>query len=149
LKCAVKGCTPAESCDVRNCDAQNDPKITIEGMPLTENTVVYYYTYGSVLAAMHLPSDDYCNQAMPILHQVQAAFSSDSSIMGITQPSIEICSNIPTNITTTPGVIVTPTPTETAIPGMPTATATENIQATLDTMKDLTATPNLSTAIVP
>jgi tetratricopeptide (TPR) repeat protein len=149
LKCAVKGCTPAESCDVRNCDPLNDPKITIQGMPLTENTVVYYYTYGSVLAAMHLPSDDYCNQAMPILHQVQAAFSSDSSIMGITQPSIEICSNIPTNITTTPGVVITPTPTETAIPGMPTPTATENIQATLDTMNDLTATPNLSTAIVP
>jgi tetratricopeptide (TPR) repeat protein len=152
LKCAVKGCPPADSCDVRNCDPQTDPKITIQGMPLTENTVVYYYTYGSVLAAMHLPSDDYCNQAIPILHQVAAAFASDASIMGIIQPSEEICSNVPTNLTTTPGtpgVMITPSPTLTLVPGAPTATATENFQATLDTIHDLTATPNLSTAVVP
>ncbi|MDR3573155.1 MAG: tetratricopeptide repeat protein [Anaerolineaceae bacterium] len=150
LKCAVKGCPPADSCDVRNCDPTTDPKITIQGMPLTENTVVYYYTYGSVLAAMHLPSDDYCNQAMPILHQVQTAFSSDASIMGIIQPSEEICSSVPTNLTsTTPGALVTPIPTDTLAPGAPTATATQNFLATLDSARDLTATPNSATAVVP
>ena len=149
LKCAVKGCSPAESCEVRNCNSQTDPQITIQGMPLTENTVVYYYTYGSVLAAMHLPSDDYCNQAMPILHQVAATFSSDASIMGIIQPSEEICSSVPTNLTTTPGVLVTSSPTTTTLPGVPTATATENYQATQDYTHDLTATPVSATAVAP
>jgi len=149
LKCAVKGCPPADSCDVRNCDPQTDPKITIQGMPLTEDTVVYYYTYGSVLAAMHLPSDDYCNQAMPVLHQVQAAFSSDASIMGIIEPSEEICSNIPTNLTMTPVVLTTPNPTATTIPGAPSPSPTENTLATLDTIMDLTATPNTSSTTGP
>lgn len=149
LKCAVKGCTPAESCEVRNCNSQTDPQITIQGMPLTENTVVYYYTYGSVLAAMHLPSDDYCNQAMPVLHQVQAAFSNDASIMGIIQPSEEICSSVPTDLTTTPGVLVTASLTTTTLPGVPTATATENYQATQDYTHDLTATPVSATAVAP
>ena len=149
LKCAVKGCTPAESCEVRNCNSQTDPQITILGMPLTENTVVYYYTYGSVLAAMHLPSDDYCNQAMPILHQVQAAFSNDASIMGIIQPSEEICSSVPTDLTTSPGVLITASPTTTTLPGVPTATATENYQATQDYTHDLTATPVSATAVAP
>jgi tetratricopeptide (TPR) repeat protein len=53
LKCAVRGCTAAESCEVRQCDPESDPPIEIQPLPLSQTTVVYYYTYGSVLAGLH------------------------------------------------------------------------------------------------
>ena len=45
LKCALRGCTSEESCEVRQCNPETDPMIPIEGLPLTANTVVYYFTY--------------------------------------------------------------------------------------------------------
>jgi tetratricopeptide (TPR) repeat protein len=93
LKCAVYGCTPKESCDVRRCDTQTDPQIEIKGMPLTGNTVVYYYTYGSVLAGMHRPKDNYCVEANKVLALVRAGFTKDATIMSIIKPSEEICSS--------------------------------------------------------
>jgi len=32
------------SCDLRQCDATTDPQVTVQGMPLSGSTVVYYYT---------------------------------------------------------------------------------------------------------
>jgi tetratricopeptide (TPR) repeat protein len=93
LKCAVYGCSAQESCDVRNCDAKVDPQIVIKGMPLTGNTVVYYYTYGSVLAGMHRPKDDYCTESIKVLAQVRAGFPKDATIMSIIKPSEDICSS--------------------------------------------------------
>ncbi|MFH2039496.1 MAG: tetratricopeptide repeat protein, partial [Chloroflexota bacterium] len=52
LKCAVSGCTAAESCQARfgqECGA-TDQSADISPLPLSNTTVVYYYTYGSVLA---------------------------------------------------------------------------------------------------
>ena len=65
--------------------------MTITGLPLDDNTVVYYYTYGSVLAGMHRPSNGYCAKAMEILGKVRAAYSEDALILSIIQPSEEIC----------------------------------------------------------
>jgi len=95
LQCAVTGCDAATSCDVRQCDDANNPAITVEGMPLTVNTVVYYYTYASVLAGMHRASDpnQYCATAVPILKQVGEAFAGDASIISIITPSEDICAN--------------------------------------------------------
>lgn len=95
LKCAVKGCTAQESCDVRRCDPQNDPQIEIAGLPLSGSTVVYYFTYGSVLAGMHRPTDknQYCREAMVILGEVRAGFSADPTIMQIVDASEEICAS--------------------------------------------------------
>jgi tetratricopeptide (TPR) repeat protein len=93
LKCAIYGCDAATSCDVRECDPKTDPAITITGMPLTANTVVYYYTYGSVLAAMHRASDTYCNDAVKVLEQVRAGFPKDETIMSIVQNSEDICAS--------------------------------------------------------
>ncbi len=93
LKCAVRGCTAEESCAVRLCDTESDPAITIEGMPLTSTTVVYYYTYGSVLAAMHRPYQDYCSEAVQVLDLVRIGFSEDTIIMSIIEPSLEICAS--------------------------------------------------------
>lgn len=91
FQCALEGCDAALSCEVRRCDSQAEPPVEITGMPLSDGTVVYYYTYGSVLAGMHRPSNGYCDKAMEILKKVRDAYSDDTLIMAIIEPSEEIC----------------------------------------------------------
>jgi tetratricopeptide (TPR) repeat protein len=92
LRCAVSGCDATVSCEVRQCDEEVDPAITITGMPLSSNTVVYYYTLGSALAGMHGPANpNFCEEAMVVLAQVREAFPTDTIIMGIVTPSENIC----------------------------------------------------------
>jgi tetratricopeptide (TPR) repeat protein len=93
LKCAIYGCDSETSCNIRDCDPLKDEKITIQGMPLSPNTVVYYYTYGSVLAGLHRKSQPYCNEAVKVLHQVRQGFPVDKIILAIIEPSEEICAN--------------------------------------------------------
>jgi len=94
FECALQGCTPEKSCEVRQCDAATEAPITIKGMPLDSETAVYYYTYGSVLSGLHVAGqDDYCIRALDILGQVGAKFASDQTIMGIVKAGEDICSN--------------------------------------------------------
>ncbi|HEY9087322.1 MAG TPA: tetratricopeptide repeat protein [Anaerolineaceae bacterium] len=91
FRCALYGCDAETACEVRKCDKTVDPLMSVAGMPLTGSTVVYYYTYGSVLAAMHQKGDDLCNQAVQVLGQVQDRYFSDVNIMSIIRTSQEIC----------------------------------------------------------
>ncbi len=95
LKCAVLGCDASESCQVRNwgevCDPEEIRDIVIKGMPLDDTTVVYYYTYGAVLAGMHRASNGYCGEAMEILNTVRSKYESDENIMAIVGESETIC----------------------------------------------------------
>ncbi|MCJ7724623.1 MAG: tetratricopeptide repeat protein, partial [Anaerolineales bacterium] len=91
LKCAVRGCTPAESCEVRGGCAEGDPGVQVEGLALSANTVVYYYTYGSVLAALSRPKQNYCSEALTVLSEVRAAYGGDRDIIGIVQAGEQIC----------------------------------------------------------
>lgn len=93
LKCAIYGCDDTVSCSIRDCDPEKDEKIIIQGMPLSPNTVVYYYTYGSVLAGLHRKSQPYCDQAVKVLHQVRQGFPEDKTILSIVQASEDICSS--------------------------------------------------------
>ncbi|MCJ7625512.1 MAG: tetratricopeptide repeat protein, partial [Anaerolineaceae bacterium] len=93
FKCAVQGCTPEESCVVLRCDPEVDPGYTIEGMPLSGSTVVYYYTYGSILAAMHRPYDDKCTEALDVLSEVKASYADDPIIMQMIETSEDICAS--------------------------------------------------------
>ncbi|HEX7556778.1 MAG TPA: tetratricopeptide repeat protein [Leptolinea sp.] len=93
LKCAIYGCDAKTSCDVRDCDSTKDPAIVISGMPLSPNTVVYYYTYGSVLAGLHRKSQPYCDEAVKVLHQVRQGFPNDKTIISIIEASEQICSS--------------------------------------------------------
>jgi tetratricopeptide (TPR) repeat protein len=93
LKCAIYGCTAEVSCAVRDCDPEKDQKIEIKGMPLSANTVVYYYTYGSVLAGLHRKSQPYCTEAVKVLHAVRQGFPQDETILSIIAASEEICSS--------------------------------------------------------
>ena len=81
FQCALEGCDAVVSCDVRRCDSETDAPVVIAGLPLDDNTVVYYYTYGSVLAGMHRQSNGYCKKAMEILKKVRSAYNSDTLIL--------------------------------------------------------------------
>jgi tetratricopeptide (TPR) repeat protein len=93
LKCAVYGCTAVESCEVRRCNEEVDPPLEIKGLHLTDGSVIYYYTYGSVLAGMHRPGLDYCQRAVQVLAEVRAKYAADNEIMAIISPSEGICAS--------------------------------------------------------
>ena len=99
LKCAVRGCSAIESCTVRSggidCTEEeaNNPSIIIEGLPLTSNTAIYYYIYGSVLAGMNTDATDYCVEALEIFDEIAAGFSGDDTIMAIVNEGVAICNN--------------------------------------------------------
>jgi tetratricopeptide (TPR) repeat protein len=101
LKCAIRGCDAKESCLIREeCSEDTpieevDPKIEIQGLELDSSTVVYYYVYGSVLAGMHRPGDpnNFCAEAVNVLREVRARFSTNPEIMHIVQASEEICAS--------------------------------------------------------
>jgi tetratricopeptide (TPR) repeat protein len=95
LRCAVRGCASEESCLVRNggaeCSPEEVPDIVIQGLPLTNNSVIYYYIYGSVLAGLHQPSNGYCEEGMKVFEEISKVFSADETIMGIVREGIAIC----------------------------------------------------------
>ncbi len=91
LKCAVEGCDAVGSCEARECDPEADEQIVIQGLPLSDTTVTYYYIYGSVLAGLHRPGDDKCDKALEILAQVRAQYADNPTIMGIVESSEAIC----------------------------------------------------------
>ncbi len=95
LKCAVKGCTAEETCQVLKGDTCTEEEIAesspIDGMPLSGSTVVYYYTYGSALAGMARPYNDYCEEAVQILQEVKTQFRDEPVIIQIVETSEEIC----------------------------------------------------------
>lgn len=80
LKCAVEGCTAEEN---------EEQEIAVIGLSLDNNSVVYYYTYGSVLAALNQ-----CESALIILNQVESRYSADETIMSIVQESNLICRSL-------------------------------------------------------
>lgn len=100
FECALEGCDAQQSCDVRQCNPGTDPMVAVEGLPLSGSTVVYYFTYGSVLSGLHLPGDDKCDKAMDIFAQLRAGFPEDTVIMSIVRAGEDICT------------YVEPTPTE-------------------------------------
>lgn len=91
LQCAIKGCDAEISCEVRKCDPDKDPMVSIEGLPLSPSTIVYYFTYGSVLSGMHRPGDDKCEKAMEVFAEIRSQYAEDSSVMGIVRAGEDIC----------------------------------------------------------
>ena len=91
LKCAIRGCTAEESCDGRGGCGPNDEPSEVTGLALSANTVVYYYTYGSVLAALSRPKQNYCEEALQVMQEVRVQFNDQPDIMGIVQAGESIC----------------------------------------------------------
>jgi tetratricopeptide (TPR) repeat protein len=91
LECAIDGCEVTQSCEVRQCDPEVDPMVSVEGLPLSGSTVVYYFTYGSVLAGLHREGDDKCEKAMEVFAELRAGYAEDPTIMSIVRAGEEIC----------------------------------------------------------
>jgi hypothetical protein len=99
----------------------------VPGLPLTDSTLVYYYTYGSIVAALSRPDANNCPDALNVLEEVRAKYGSDSTVAGIVQSGEAICQSLgtagavsgatPTSIPTQ--AFFTSTPYPTANPATP------------------------------
>jgi tetratricopeptide (TPR) repeat protein len=89
LGCAVVGC----SGDQNSLDSEGRWITDVSGMRLDDATLVYYYTYGSVLAAL-----DQCPRAQPILDQLSTSYPGDAIVMGIVNESYSVCENLSANV---------------------------------------------------
>lgn len=99
LGCAVQGCSAEATCTLRGCNPDTDPPIEFkEGMPLSGATIVYYYTYASLLAGMYQPRDpkmaNYCTTARDLIREIRASnFAQDATITSILNESESICTS--------------------------------------------------------
>ena len=60
LKCAAVGCTAGEN---------EMGEVAVQGLPLTSITVAYYYVeYGTNLAFLSRPNENYCPEALEVLN---------------------------------------------------------------------------------
>jgi tetratricopeptide (TPR) repeat protein len=83
LKCAVVGCT-AEENEVGG--------VSVQGLELTTFDVAYYYArYGSVLAALSRPEQNYCPEALDVMAELKAVFGNDATLMSIVADNEAIC----------------------------------------------------------
>ena len=105
LKCAVLGCTAAEN---------EMGKVDVEGLPLTSLTIAYYYVeYGTNLAFLSRPNENYCPEAIEVLEKVRSYRPDDSTLIGIINDSEGICRRLDGEISSqsnTPAVTPSPTP---------------------------------------
>jgi len=106
LKCATYGCSGEDSCLGRGLDqcypdlGENPQEIS--GLAIDPNTVVYYYTYGSVLAALSRPRDNQCGEAMRVLRDVRDELTANpdaytdgyQTILSIVQAGETICQSL-------------------------------------------------------
>jgi len=86
LKCAVQGCTAAEN---------EMGEVEVEGLPLTSISVAYYYVeYGTNLAFLSRPGENFCVEARQVLQSVRAAYPDDPTLMSIVEDSEGICNSL-------------------------------------------------------
>ncbi len=81
LKCAIYGCSGEASCVGRGLEKcfpnLNENPVDVTGLEISPNTIVYYYTYGSVLAALSRPADNKCEEAMQTFSEVRAELNAN------------------------------------------------------------------------
>ena len=96
LKCAIKGCTAQESCDGRGGCGTSDVPTQVTGLPLSDSSLPYYYTYGSIVAALSRPDANNCPDAVNVLQEVSTKYGGDPTVAGIVQSGDEICQSLGT-----------------------------------------------------
>jgi hypothetical protein len=106
LQCAIYGCSGEDSCLGRGLDRCfpefNEHPVSVTGLRLEPNTIVYYYIYGSVVAALSRPRDNNCDQAMKTMGEVRAELEKNpddyadgrDTIIGIVVAAEEICASL-------------------------------------------------------
>lgn len=81
LKCAIRGCTPEESCEGRGGCGANDVPEQVKGLPLNVSTYYYYDVYAAELAALSTPKKSYCDEALAVAAEIEASeFDNDPNI---------------------------------------------------------------------
>jgi tetratricopeptide (TPR) repeat protein len=112
LKCAIKGCTAVESCDARGGCGPKETGVAVKGMGLSQNSLVYYYSYVSNLAALSRPKDNKCPEALQMIAEIRASdFGKDPLVNQILVENENICALVGKGITVSS---LTPTPAPTS-----------------------------------
>lgn len=144
LKCAIRGCSGEDSCIGRGLDRcfpdLGEKPATVQGLAIDPSTIVYYYTYGSVLAALSRPADNKCPEAMQVMKEVRDELKKNpdkyadgrDTIISIVEAGEEICASLPQNA-------LTPYAVATETTGTPQPEAT--VVATETLIPDITLTP--------
>jgi tetratricopeptide (TPR) repeat protein len=89
LKCAVLGCGAEENQVAIEVLGEG---VAVNGLPITSGTVAFYYAqYGSVLAALSRPNQNYCAEALQVLDEVRASYPDDPTFNQIIEENIAIC----------------------------------------------------------
>jgi tetratricopeptide (TPR) repeat protein len=110
LKCAVRGCT---------VDENEVGQAAVQGLPLSNLTVAYYYVqYGTVMAFLSRPdaNQNFCPEARQVLDEVRQAFSGDPILISIVEDSEGICRNMEGEQAVAPAATQTPAPPEESNP---------------------------------
>jgi tetratricopeptide (TPR) repeat protein len=140
LECAIYGCSGENSCLGRGLDRcfpdLGENPVTVQGLPISPNTIVYYYIYGSVQAALSRPRDNRCQEARQAFDEVLAELDANAddytdgreTIISIVDAGEEICASLESG---------TPLPDAT----VPTQVGTEVSEEMSDPVGTPTSTP--------
>ncbi len=125
LKCAVRGCDKPETGDllcelkIYLCDPGSEAAAEIGedvvGLPLSDASVEYYYTYGSALT-FYAEEKDACDKAEEIFSELMMVYDGDPIVEAIVEEGRLVCRdaqvspNPPTESLTTPTQIPSATP---------------------------------------
>jgi hypothetical protein len=86
-------------------------KVAVEGLPLSSLTIAYYYVeYGTNLAFLSRPNENYCPEAILVLEQVRAYRPDDATLIGIVNDSEGICRRLEGTLAEQKSATPTPTP---------------------------------------
>lgn len=116
LKCATYGCSGEDSCIGRGLDKcypdLDENPVEVKGQEISPDTIVYYYTYGSVLSALSRPRDNKCGEAMQVLNTVSTELNAHpdayadgrQTIQSIVDAGVSICQSLANDVTPTASV---------------------------------------------
>ena len=111
LKCAIYGCTAPESCDARGGCGPTEIGVAVTGMQLSPNSVVYYYSYVSNLAALSRPKSNNCPEALSVIAEIRTTgYAADPIVESILQENENICALVGSGIIVS-SLTATPAPT--------------------------------------
>jgi tetratricopeptide (TPR) repeat protein len=106
LECAIYGCAGEASCLGRGLDRcfpdLGENPVTVQGLDISAPTIIYYYIYGSVQAALSRQRDNRCDKALKAMGEVRAELEANpddyvdgrDTIINIVQAGEEICASL-------------------------------------------------------
>jgi tetratricopeptide (TPR) repeat protein len=119
LQCAVDGCSQEVSrmllCQyVYDCDSATDQGqeygVEVSGLSLGDDSLEYYYTYGSVLVYFRDTAEfpNACTDAERVFQQLLATYPEDPTVSGIVSENRLLCAGGGTPVSSIPSPTATP-----------------------------------------